>query len=231
MLLSERTKRTASNMPKIRLGILASGSGSNLQAIIDSIESGYLPCEIAVVISDKPDAYALKRAGKNGIATHIVEPRKFRDREAFDAELVRVLKSHGVDLVILAGFMRVVTKVLINAFPMKVMNIHPALLPSFPGLHVQKKAIEYGAKFSGCTVHFVDEGVDTGPIIIQTVVPILDDDTKESLSARILKEEHRIYPYAIRLFAEGRLEVKRRRVIAKDHPKPEGALENPPVAF
>lgn len=212
MLLKERTKRTASDMSKLRLGVLVSGSGSNLQAIIDSIESGYLPCEIAVVISDKPDAYALKRAEKKRIATHIAEPRKFKDREAFDAELARILKIHGVDLVILAGFMRVVTKVLINAFPMRIMNIHPALLPSFPGLHVQKKAIEYGAKFSGCTVHFVDEGVDTGPIIIQAVVPILGDDTEETLSARILKEEHRIYPYAIKLFAEGGLEVKGRRV-------------------
>lgn len=227
--MKERTKRTASNMSKLRLGVLASGSGSNLQAIIDSIESGYLPCEIAVVVSDKPDAYALKRAEKKGIATHIVEHRKFKDREAFDAELARVLNIHGVDLVILAGFMRVVTRVLINAFPMRILNIHPALLPSFPGLRVQKKAIEYGAKFSGCTVHFVDEGVDTGPIIIQAVVPILDDDTEETLSARILKEEHRIYPYAIKLFAERGLEVKGRRVVVKDHPKPEGTMENPPV--
>ncbi|MEK7850558.1 MAG: phosphoribosylglycinamide formyltransferase [Deltaproteobacteria bacterium] len=216
-------------MSKLRLGVLASGSGSNLQAIIDSIESGYLPCEIAVVISDNPAAYALKRAGKKGIATHIVEPGKFKDREAFDAELVRILKGHNVDLVVLAGFMRVVTRVLINAFPMRVMNIHPALLPSFPGLHVQKKAIEYGAKFSGCTVHFVDEGVDTGPIIIQAVVPVHDDDTEESLSARILSEEHRIYPYAIRLFAEGKLEIKDRMVFVKDHSKAEKTMENPPV--
>lgn len=221
--------RAALNMPKLRLGVLASGSGSNLQAIIDNIESGNLPCEIAVVISDKPDAIAFKRAERHGIKTEAVQSNSFRNREAFDTELVRVLNSYKVDLVVLAGFMRVVTKVLINAFPMRIMNIHPSLLPSFPGLHVQKKAIEYGAKFSGCTVHFVDEGVDTGPIIIQAVVPVLDDDTEETLSARILKEEHRIYPYAIRLFAEGRLEVKGRRVIVKDHPKAEGVLVNPPV--
>lgn len=208
-------------MPKLRLGVLASVSGSNLQAIIDSIDNGYLPCEIAVVVSDKPDAHALTRAGKHGIATRVVLPKPVPNRETFDAEVVKILKENSVDLVVLAGFMRIVTRVLINAFPMKVVNIHPALLPSFPGLHVQKKAIEYGAKFSGCTVHFVDEGVDTGPIIIQAVVPIHDDDTEETLSARILKEEHRIYPYAIKLFAEGRLEVRGRRVVVKDHPKAE----------
>ena len=224
-----RKTRAALNMPKLRLGVLASGSGSNLQAIIDNIESGNLPCEIAVVISDKPDAYALKRAEKHGISTNVILSKSFSNREAFDAELVRILKDHTVDLVVLAGFMRVITKVLISAFPMRIMNIHPSLLPSFPGLHVQKKAIEYGARFSGCTVHFVDEGVDTGPIIIQAVAPVLNDDTEETLSARILKEEHRIYPYAIKLFAEGRLEVKGRRVIVKDHPRAEGALENPPV--
>lgn len=218
-------------MPKLRLGVLASGSGSNLQAIIKSIESGYLTWEIAVVISDKPGAYALKRAEKHGIKTATVESKEFQKREDFDAELVKLLNAYKVDLVILAGFMRVVTNVLISAFPMRIMNIHPALLPSFTGLHVQKKAIEYGAKFSGCTVHFVDEGVDTGPIIVQAAVPIHDDDTEETLSARILKEEHRIYPYAIKLFAEGRLEVKGRRVLVKDHAKAEGALENPPVKY
>ena len=219
------------SMPKLKLGVLVSGSGSNLQAIIDNIESGNLPCEIAVVISDKPDAFGLKRAGKHCIATVVIEPKGFQNREAFDAELVRILKDHNVGLVVLAGFMRVVTKVLINAFPMKTMNIHPSLLPSFPGLHVQKKAIEYGAKFSGCTVHFVDEGMDTGPIIIQAVVPVHDDDTEDALAARILKEEHTIYPYAVKLFVEGRLEVKGRRVIVKDHPKHEDVMENPPVVI
>lgn len=215
MLLKERAKRPVSNMSKLRLGVLASGSGSNLQAIIDSIKCGNLPCEIAVVISDKPDAYALKRAELYGIKTEAVQSKTFHNKEAFDTELVRILKDHNVELVVLAGFMRVVTRILINAFPMRIMNIHPALLPSFPGLHVQKKAIEYGAKFSGCTVHFVDEGVDTGPIIIQAVVPVYDNDTEETLSARIIKEEHRIYPYAIKLFAEGRLEVRGRRVTVK----------------
>lgn len=227
--MSERIKRTASNMSKLRLGVLASGSGSNLQAIIDSIEAGTLPAEIAIVVSDKSEAYALKRADKHRIETAVIDTRGFGSMEEFDAELVRLLKRHKIDLVVLAGFMRIVTRVLINAFPMRIMNIHPALLPSFPGLHVQKKAIEYGAKFSGCTVHFVDEGVDTGPIIIQAVVPVLDDDTEETLSARIIKEEHMIYPYAVKLFAEGRLEVKDRRVLVKDHPKAEGALENPPI--
>lgn len=203
-------------MSKLRLGVLVSGSGSNLQAIIDSIESGNLSAEITIVISDNSDAYALKRSESHRIETAIVEPKDFENMEAFDAELLRLLNRHKIDLVILAGFMRVVTKTLIDAFPMRIMNIHPSLLPSFPGLHVQKKAIEYGARFSGCTVHFVDEGVDTGPIIIQAIVPVLDDDTEDTLAARILKEEHRIYPSAIRLFAEGRLGVKGRRVIVKD---------------
>lgn len=213
--MNERVKRTASNMSNLKLGVLASGSGSNLQAIIDSIKCGNLPCEIAVVISDKPDAYALKRAELHGIKAKAVQSKTFPNREAFDAELVRILKDSNVELVALAGFMRVVSRILIDAFPMRIMNIHPALLPSFSGLHVQKKAIEYGVKFSGCTVHFVNEGVDTGPIIIQAVVPVYDNDTEETLSARILKEEHRIYPYAIKLFAEGKLEVKDGRVIVK----------------
>lgn len=216
-------------MHRLRLGVLASGSGSNLQAIIDSIDSGYLPCEMAVVVSDNPDAYALKRAERHGIPARVVLPKSFPGREAFDAEVARTLKESGVDLVVLAGFMRIVTGALINEFPMKVINIHPALLPSFPGLHVQQKAIEYGVKFSGCTVHFVDEGVDTGPIIIQAVVPIHNDDTEKTLSSRILKEEHSIYPYAIKLLAEGRVEVKGRRVLVTEHLKTEGALENPPI--
>ena len=142
---------------------------------------------------------------------------------------MEILKANSVDLVILAGFMRLLTPVFIRAFPMRIMNIHPALLPSFPGLNVQKKALEYGVKFSGCTVHFVDEAVDTGPIIIQAVVPVYDNDTEETLSKRILKEEHRIYPQAIQHFADGKLEIKGRRVFVKDHPQTEGAMVNPGV--
>lgn len=202
-------------MPKLRLGVLVSGNGSNLQSIIESIESGYLPCEIAVIVSDKPDAYALKRAEKYGIPAVVTNPAHFSSREAFDKEVAGILLNYNVDLVILAGYMRIVTPALIRVFPMRIINIHPALLPSFPGLHVQKKALDHGVKFSGCTVHFVDEGVDTGPIITQAVVPVRDDDTEESLSTRILKEEHRIYPQAIKLFAEGELEVRGRRVFVK----------------
>ena len=147
----------------------------------------------------------------------------------FRSHLVEILKSHSVDLVILAGFMRLLTPAFIKAFPLKILNIHPALLPAFPGLHVQEKAVEYGVKFSGCTVHMVDEGVDTGPIVIQAVVPVHEDDTEEALAKRILKEEHRIYPQAIKFFAEGRIEVKGRKVIIKGCRKIEGALENPKV--
>ncbi len=204
-------------MKKLRIGALVSGRGSNLQAVIDSIESGSLSAEVAVVISDQADAFALERARKHGIpAVHVSAKGYKGKREEYDALLVRELQSRGVELVILAGFMRIVTGTLVRAFPLRIMNIHPALLPSFPGLHVQKAAIEHGVKFSGCTVHFVDEGMDTGPVIIQAVVPVLDNDTEDVLAARILKQEHRIFPRAIRLFAEGKLKVEGRRVITAD---------------
>jgi phosphoribosylglycinamide formyltransferase-1 len=165
-------------MKKIRIGVLVSGRGSNLQAVIDNIEQGRLSAGIAVVISDQADAFALERARKHGIpAVHLSAAGYRGRREAYDALLVRELRVHEVDLVILAGFMRIITGVLVREFPNRIMNIHPALLPAFPGLHVQKAAIEHGVKFSGCTVHFVDEGMDTGPIIIQAVVPVLDGDT------------------------------------------------------
>ncbi len=199
-------------MKKIKIAVLVSGRGSNLQAIIDNIEKGTLNAEIAVVISDQADAYALDRARKHKIPAVHVDVKKYETREAYDTALVEELKKRKVDLVCLAGFMRVIMPVPIKAFPNRIMNIHPSLLPAFPGLHVQKKAINYGVKFSGCTVHFVDEGVDTGPIIIQAVVPVLDDDTEDSLAERILKQEHRIYSRAIQLFAEGRLTVMDRRV-------------------
>jgi phosphoribosylglycinamide formyltransferase-1 len=202
------------SMKKVKLGVLASGRGSNLQAIIDSIENGALSAEIAVVISDQPSAYALERALQHKIAAVHVSARGFKSkREEYDALLVKELQKRDVEIVCLAGFMRIITPTLIKAFPNRILNIHPALLPAFPGLHVQKAALEHGVRFSGCTVHFVDEGMDTGPIIIQAVVPILDNDTEESLSARILRQEHKIYPRAIQLYAEGRLIVEGRRVI------------------
>lgn len=201
-------------MKNVKLGVLVSGRGSNLQAVIDNIEKGALSAEVAVVISDQADAFALERARTRGIAALHVSAKGYRGkREAYDNLLVQELRKHGVDLVILAGFMRIITRVLVNAFPHRIMNIHPALLPCFPGLHVQKAAIGHGVKFSGCTVHFVDEGMDTGPIIIQAVVPVLDGDTEDALAARILKQEHKIFSRAIQLFAEGRLRVEGRRVL------------------
>jgi phosphoribosylglycinamide formyltransferase-1 len=196
----------------LKLGVLISGNGSNLQSIIDHIEKGSLKAVIKIVISNNPDAYGITRAKKHGIPVVVLKNGDFKNKEAFDLELIRILESKGVDLVILAGFMRIITPTLLKAFPQKIMNIHPALLPSFPGIHGQKQALEYGVKISGCTVHFVDEGVDTGPIIIQKTVQVFDDDTEETLAARILTEEHRIYPQAIQLFAEGKMEIKGRKV-------------------
>ncbi len=201
----------------LKLGVLISGNGSNLQSIIDNIEKGSLKASIKIVISNNPDAFGLTRAKKHGIPFIVLKHTNFKNKEDFDSELVRILKSNNVDLVILAGFMRILTPVLLKAFPRRIMNIHPALLPSFPGLHSQKQAVDYGVKISGCTVHFVDEGVDTGPIIIQSAVPVLDDDTEETLAARILKEEHRIYPQAIQLFADGSLETDGRKVKIKNN--------------
>ena len=199
----------------LKLGILISGNGSNLQSIIDYIEKGSLKATIKIVIRNNPDAYGLTRAKKHGIPVVVLKNGDFINKEDFDLELINILKNNSVDLVILAGFMRVLTPTFLKAFTQKIMNIHPALLPSFPGIHGQKQALEYGVKLSGCTVHFVDEGVDTGPIIIQSAVQVFDDDTEETLAARILKEEHRIYPQAIQFFAEGRMEIKERKVRIK----------------
>ncbi|SEM32410.1 formyltetrahydrofolate-dependent phosphoribosylglycinamide formyltransferase [Syntrophus gentianae] len=213
---------------KLPIGVLVSGSGSNLQSIIDSIEQGRLDAEIKVVISNIHDAFALKRAQNHSIPTLVISHENFETREAFDEAIVRALKSNRIELVVMAGFMRIITHVLLDAYPGKIMNIHPALLPSFPGMHAQRQAVDYGAKFSGCTVHFVDSGVDSGPIIIQAVVPVLDDDTEETLSARILKEEHRIYPQAIQYFASGRIRLNNRRVmIAEGQCEMSTALHNP----
>jgi len=200
----------------LKLGVLISGNGSNLQSIIDHIEKGFLDAVIKIVVSNTADAFGLHRAKKHGIPFFVLENKNFKRKEDFDQELVRILQEQGVDLVVLAGFMRILTPTFLRAFPQRVMNIHPALLPSFPGLHAQKQAFDYGVKISGCTVHFVDEGVDTGPIIIQAAVPVLDDDTDETLAARILKEEHRIYPQAIQWFAEGKLDIRGRKVFVKE---------------
>jgi phosphoribosylglycinamide formyltransferase 1 len=200
-------------MKTVKLGVLVSGRGSNLQAIIDNIENGTLSAKLAVVISDQAEAYALERARKHGLAAVHISAKGFKGkREEYDLLLVKELRERDVELVCLAGFMRIITPTLIKAFSNRILNIHPALLPAFPGLHVQKAALEYGVKFSGCTVHFVDEGMDTGPIIIQAVVPILDNDTEDSLSARILRQEHKIYSRAIQLYADGRLTIRGRRV-------------------
>jgi phosphoribosylglycinamide formyltransferase-1 len=218
---------------RIRLGVLVSGRGSNLQAILDSIDEKMVAADVVVVISDKAEAYALERARKEGIAAVYLDPKGHPSREEYDRVMTDRLKEHRVDLVALAGYMRIVSPVFLDAFPMKVMNVHPSLLPSFPGLNPQQKAIDYGVRFSGCTVHFVDGSVDNGPIIIQAVVPVFDDDTEESLSRRILVQEHRIYPEAIQLFAEGRLCVQGRRVVIRgerpSHEAGRAVLVNPPV--
>lgn len=196
----------------INIGVLISGRGSNLQAIIDASEKGDIPAKVAVVISNKPDAYGLERARKHKIPTAVFEPKKFADKNTYELEIVKTLKQHKVDLVCLAGYMRIVGPVLLEHYQGKMINIHPALLPSFPGLNVQKAALDHGVKISGVTVHFVDEGCDTGPIIVQAAVPVLENDTEETLSARILEQEHKIYPKAIKLFAEGKLKIEGRRV-------------------
>lgn len=223
--------RRGRSLGTVSIGVLSSGSGTNLQAIIDAIEEKRLSARIEVVVSNVPDAYALKRATTHGIRTEVLPHQDFPERESYDKAVVDVLKKHNVILVALAGFMRVLSPVFIRAFPMRIMNIHPALLPSFPGLHAQEKALEYGVKVSGCTVHFVDEGTDTGPIIIQAVVPVHDNDTEDTLRNRILREEHRIYPQAIQLFAEERLKVKGRRVFVAGHHRASQSLTNPPVTI
>jgi phosphoribosylglycinamide formyltransferase-1 len=217
-------------LKKVSIGVLVSGSGSNLQSIIDYIEAGALDAEIKVVISNNPDAFALERCRKHRICAMVVDHRQFDSRESYDRRTIAILETSGVELVVMAGFMRILSPEFFRVFPRRIMNIHPALLPSFPGIHVQKKALEYGVKFAGCTVHFVDEGVDTGPIIIQSVVPVYEDDTTDTLATRILKEEHRIYPQAIQYYAEGRIEIQGRKVVINStHRLVEKALHNPPL--
>lgn len=201
----------------LTIGVLASGRGSNFQSIIDSINSGFIKARIAVLITDNPEAYAIERAKNHNIESLIISPEDFSGKDSYYSHIAKELKSRNVELVVLAGFMRVVGKPLIKGFQNKIMNIHPALLPSFPGLHGQKQAVDYGVKISGCTVHFVDEGVDTGPIIIQAAVPAYENDTEDSLSERILKEEHKIFTLAIKLFSEGKIAVEGRKVSIKGH--------------
>jgi phosphoribosylglycinamide formyltransferase-1 len=208
-----------------KLGILLSGRGSNFEAIARNVQAGKIPAEIAIVISNKADALGLVRAKEMGLATCFI-PSQGKEREAFDREVVAVLREFQVDLVCLAGFMRILSPYFIREFPRRVLNIHPALLPSFPGEEAQRQALEYGVKFTGCTVHLVDEGVDTGPIVCQAVVPVLDDDTPETLAARILKEEHRIYSEAICLLLEDKLRFEGRRVLWKCNP-PSDVATNP----
>jgi phosphoribosylglycinamide formyltransferase-1 len=198
---------------QVPIGVLISGGGTNLKAIIDAIEAKKLDAEICVVLSNQAGAYGLARAKQHGIATAVLDHKSFASREDYDQAVVDVLRARAVELVILAGFMRLLSPVFIKAYSNRIMNIHPSLLPSFPGLHVQKKALDHGVRFAGCTVHFVNEECDEGPIIIQAVVPVYPDDDEATLAARILKQEHRIYPRAIQLYAEGRLRVTGRKVL------------------
>ncbi len=209
------TKFVIEEKVMVNIGVLASGRGTNLQAIIEAVEEGRIKGKISIVISDNPDAYALKRAKQHNIETQYIDFRSFKNREDYDKEIIKSLKEKKIELVVLAGYMRILSPFFINAYKNKIMNIHPALLPSFPGLHAQRHAAEYGVKVSGCTVHFVDEGMDSGPIILQKAVEVKDNDSEESLAERILREEHRIYPQAIQLFSQSRLIIKGRRVFIK----------------
>ncbi|HTR48510.1 MAG TPA: phosphoribosylglycinamide formyltransferase [Verrucomicrobiae bacterium] len=198
---------------KKRIGVLISGRGSNFEALADSVAAGRIPnSEIAIVISNRENAPGIDRARARGIEARVI-PSKGLEREAYDRQVVAALQEKSVDLVCLAGYMRLLSPYFVRAFPDRILNIHPSLLPAFPGLESQRQALEHGAKFAGCTVHFVDENLDAGPIILQAVVPIEDNDTEETLSARILREEHRIYTEAVRLVLEGRVRIVGRRVL------------------
>ncbi|MGA2482588.1 MAG: phosphoribosylglycinamide formyltransferase [Candidatus Acidiferrales bacterium] len=196
-----------------RIGVLLSGRGSNFVALAESVAAGRIPnAEISIVISNREGAPGIEKAKALGIETRVI-PSKGLEREAYDRQVVAALREKQVDLICLAGFMRLLSPYFIAAYPNRILNIHPALLPAFPGLESQRQALEYGAKFSGCTVHFVDEKLDAGPIVVQAVVPVRDDDTPDSLSERILKEEHRIYTEAVRIVLEGRYRIEGRRVV------------------
>jgi phosphoribosylglycinamide formyltransferase 1 len=196
----------------MRLGVLASGSGTNLQSILDACHARRIGAEVAAVVCNVPGAKALDRARRAGVAAILLPHAEFTRREDYDARVVSELRARGVDLVCLAGFMRIVTRTLLDAYPHRVLNIHPSLLPAFPGMHGVRQALAAGVRISGCTVHVVDEGTDSGPVLVQAAVPVLDGDTEDSLAARILVQEHRCYARAIQLVAEGRVEVAGRRV-------------------
>ncbi|QTL98444.1 phosphoribosylglycinamide formyltransferase [Iocasia frigidifontis] len=200
----------------LKIAVLASGRGSNLQSIINSIEKASLSAEIRIVVSDNKDAGALDKARKHNIAARFIEPASYGSESNYEKAIIKVFEEKGIDLVVMAGFMRILGKDFIEYYQGQIMNIHPSLLPSFPGLHAQRQALEYGVKYTGCTVHFADQGMDTGPIILQAVVSIKDNDTEESLANRILEKEHVIYPEAIRLYSENKLQVKGRKVIIKE---------------
>ncbi|MBI5117320.1 phosphoribosylglycinamide formyltransferase [Candidatus Poribacteria bacterium] len=201
----------------LKVGVLGSGKGTNLQSIIDNVTTGRIPARITCVISDVEDAFILERARKHGIEAIYIPPGKYKTRldKETEEKYIKCLKDHGVGLVVLAGFMRMLKEDFINTFPNRIINIHPSILPAFRGLEAWKQALEYGVKYTGCTVHFVELGMDTGPIILQAVVEVKNDDTPETLHQRIQIEEHRIYPETIRLIAEGRLEIRGRKVIAR----------------
>ena len=199
-------------MKKTRLAVFASGSGTNLQAIIDA---GIPSVDIVLVFSNNPEAYALERAKKHGIPCELIDHNGDKNREEYDREVLSAIEPYGIELIALAGFMRILSPAFVRAYKNRIINLHPALLPSFPGINAARQALEYGVKHTGVTVHFVDEGVDTGPIILQSVVPVHDDDTEDSLLQRIHEEEHRIYPEAIRLVAGEMISIEGRRVLKK----------------
>jgi phosphoribosylglycinamide formyltransferase-1 len=221
----------ATERPPVKMGVLISGEGTNLQAIIDAVERGELKADIRVVISNRPDARGIERARRHGIPALVISHRGKR-RKQFDQELVEALKAHQVELVACAGFMRLLSPVMVNAFRNRIMNIHPALCPAFPGIDAQQAACDYGVRFTGCTVFFVTEGLDDGPIIIQAVVPIDQSDDAGAVAASIHVQEYRIYPEAIRLYQQGRLEVRGRKVFIRDAPPVASGdvLVNPPIA-
>ncbi len=194
-------------MSALKIAVLASGRGSNLQSMIDAIAEKEIDAQIVRVLSDKKDAYALQRAKNNAIPCDYLQPSGYANREAYDLALAAKIKESGAELVVLAGFMRILSPAFLNCFPNRVINIHPALLPAFPGLHAQKQAFDYGVKISGCTVHFVDAGMDTGKIIAQKAVPVLDTDTADRLADRILVAEHALYPEVIGLFAQQKIKI------------------------
>ncbi|MDD4665428.1 MAG: phosphoribosylglycinamide formyltransferase [Clostridia bacterium] len=200
-------------MKRLRLAVLVSGRGSNLQAILKACKGGQINAEVVVVLSDQENAVALERAKKEGIPSFWVNPAEFSTKKEYEEKLVQVINSFTVDYLLLAGFMRVLSTVFMRGVKVPLLNIHPSLLPAFTGLHAQRQALEYGVRYSGCTVHFVDEGVDTGPIILQAVVPVYPNDTEESLSQRILQEEHRLYPKVVQLLSEGKIRCEGRKVM------------------